>query len=261
MRYDVNLSILFTELPVLRRADAARKAGFTAVEYWWPFDTASPGDREVDEFVRSVADAGMSLVGLNFFAGDMPAGDRGIVSWIGREQELADSVDIAVGIADRLGCRTFNALYGNRVDGQDPVAQDEHALSTLEEAATAVARIGARLVLEPLSGADRYPLKTAADALAVIDKVGRDNIFLLFDLYHLGTNGDDLGAVIQQHTARIGHVQIADVPGRHEPGTGHLDITGYLAELAAAGYDGHVGLEYKPSGRSEESFDWLEGKR
>ncbi|TNC22498.1 hydroxypyruvate isomerase family protein [Amycolatopsis alkalitolerans] len=261
MRYDINLSILFTELPLLRRAEAARAAGFTAVEYWWPFDTASPGDREVDEFVRSVEDAGVSLAGLNFFAGDMAAGDRGIVSWLGREKELTDSVDIAIGIAGRLGCRTFNALYGNRVEGQDPAAQDEHALSTLDTAAVAAGRIGARLVLEPLSGADRYPLKTAADAFAVLDKVGRDNVLLLFDLYHLGANGDDLDAVIEKHIARIGHVQVADVPGRHEPGTGNLDITGYLAKLAAAGYDGYVGLEYKPSGRTEESFDWLEGRR
>ena len=261
MRYDANLSLLFPELPLLERADAARAAGFTAVEYWWPFDTANPGDREVDAFVRSVADAGVSLVSLNFFAGDMPAGDRGVVSWPGRERELADSVEIAVGIAERLGCRTFNALYGNRVEGHDPAEQDEHALSTLDCAASAADRIGARLVLEPLSGADRYPLKTAADAFAVMDKVGRENLLLLFDLYHLGTNGDDLDAVIEQHTARIGHVQIADVPGRHEPGTGSLDIPGYLAKLTDAGYTGYAGLEYNPSGRTEDSFGWLGGKR
>ncbi|WP_312867952.1 hydroxypyruvate isomerase family protein [Amycolatopsis pithecellobii] len=261
MRYDANLSILFTELPLRRRAEAARAAGFTAVEYWWPFDTAAPGDREVDEFVRSVADAGVTLAGLNFFADDLAAGHRGIVSWIGREKELADSVDIAVGIAGQLGCRTFNALYGNRIDGQEPAAQDEHALSTLDSAAAAAAGIGARLAIEPLSGADRYPLRTAADALAVLDKLGRDNVTLLFDLYHLGTNGDDLDAVIERHTPRIGHVQVADVPGRQEPGTGTLDITGYLAKLASAGYDGYVGLEYRPSGRTEDSFGWLEGQR
>jgi hydroxypyruvate isomerase len=259
MRYDVNLSLLFTELPLLRRADAARAAGFDAVEYWWPFDTGRPGDREVDEFVRSITDAGVCLVSLNFFAGTMSAGDRGLASWIGREKELTDSVDIAIGIADRLGCHTFNALYGNRIEGLDPAAQDEHALSTLDAAAVAAARIGARLVVEPLSGADRYPLKTAADVFAVIDKVGRDNVALLFDLYHLGVNGEDLDAVIEQHAARIGHVQIADVPGRHQPGTGNLDIMGYLAKLADAGYDGYVGLEYNPSGPTEESFGWLEG--
>jgi hydroxypyruvate isomerase len=261
MRYDVNLSILFTEFPLLERAEAARAAGFAAVEFWWPFDTAMPRDRDVEAFVRSVGDAGLSLACLNFFAGNMAAGDRGLVSWIGRERELADSVDIAIGIAGQLGCSTFNALYGNRIEGADDAEQDEHALSTLDSAASAVARIGGRLVIEPLSGIDRYPLRTAADAFAVIDKVGRDNIALLFDLYHLGVNGDDLDAVIAGRASRIGHVQIADVPGRHQPGTGSLDIEGYLAKLAAAGYDGHVGLEYTPIGPSADSFAWLTGRR
>jgi len=261
MRYDVNLSILFTELPLLQRAEAARKAGFGAVEFWWPFDRAVPTDAEVDAFVGSVNDAGVDLVGLNFFAGDMAAGDRGLVSWTGREQEFADSVAVAIDIAGRLGCRTFNALYGNRIDGVAPAAQDELALSNLDAAADAAARIGATLVIEPLSGADRYPLRTAADAFALIGKVAKDNLALLFDLYHLGVNGDDLDAVIAGHLAGIGHVQIADVPGRHQPGTGSLDLAGYLAKLAAGGYDGHVGLEYKPDGPSEQSFDWLEEDR
>ncbi|TVT54251.1 TIM barrel protein [Amycolatopsis rhizosphaerae] len=261
MRYDVNLSILFTELPLLARAEAARAAGFTAVEYWWPFETASPADREVEAFVRSVADAGMTLASLNFFAGDMAAGDRGLISWIGREAELADSVAIAVGIAERLGCRTFNALYGNRLPGVDPAAQDEHALSTLDEVAARVAGIGARLVLEPLSAVEAYPLRTAADAFAVIDKVGRDNLALLLDVYHLAVNGDDAAAVIAGRAAGIGHVQLADAPGRHEPGTGSLDIEGYLTGLADAGYEGYVGLEYVPAGASAESFGWLRGRR
>ncbi|GLY67054.1 hydroxypyruvate isomerase family protein [Amycolatopsis taiwanensis] len=258
MRYDVNLSILFTELPLLQRAEAARKAGFGAVEFWWPFDRAVPSDTEVDAFERSITDAGVRLVGLNFFAGDMPSGDRGLVSWPGREREFADSVAVAIGIAERLGCRTFNALYGNRIDGADPSAQDDLAVSNLDSAAAAAERIGARLVIEPLSGAERYPLRTAADALAVIDKVGRENLALLFDLYHLAVNGDDLDAVIDGHIDRIGHVQIADVPGRHQPGTGSLDIERYLRKLADRSYEGCVGLEYIPAGPSEQSFGWLD---
>ncbi|MFD2421308.1 hydroxypyruvate isomerase family protein [Amycolatopsis pigmentata] len=257
MRYDVNLSILFTELPLLRRAEAARKAGFGAVEFWWPFATATPSDAEVDSFVRSVEDAGVDLASLNFFAGEMAAGERGLVSWPGREREFADTVEIAVAIAERLGCRTFNALYGNRIEGIAPEAQDELALANLAVAADSARRIGASLVLEPLSGAESYPLRTAADAFAVIDKAGRENLALLFDLYHLAVNGDDIDAVISVHAQRIGHVQVADAPGRHQPGTGSLDIRGYLAKLAATGYDGYVGLEYQPAGPSEESFGWL----
>ncbi|PRX48375.1 hydroxypyruvate isomerase [Prauserella shujinwangii] len=261
LRYDVNLSMLFTELPVRRRPEAARAAGFDAIEFWWPFDVAVPRDDEVDAFVRAVDDAGVRLVGLNFFAGDMPGGDRGLVSWVGREAEFRDSVDVAVGIAQRLGCRAFNALYGNRLDGVEPAAQDELALSTLDSLAVAAAGIGADVLIEPLSAAPRYPLLTAADALAVIDKVGHGNVRLLADLYHLAANGDDVAAVIAEHTGRIGHVQVADVPGRGEPGSGELDIDGHLADLEAAGYSGFVGLEYKPTSGTEASLGFLPRER
>lgn len=261
LRYDVNLSMLFTELPLLRRPEAARAAGFDAIEFWWPFQRAVPGDADVDAFVGAVRDAGVRLVGLNFFAGDMPSGDRGLVSWVGRESEFRDSVDVALDIAGRLGCRTFNALYGNRIDGVDPARQDELALSTLDFLAGAVEGIDARVVLEPLSAAPRYPLRTAADAVAVLDKVGRANLTLLADLYHLAVNGDDLDAVVAAHAGRIGHVQVADAPGRGEPGSGELDLDGYLAALEAAGYAGYVGLEYKPTSESRSSLDWLPRER
>ncbi|HEY2062371.1 hydroxypyruvate isomerase family protein [Amycolatopsis sp. NBC_01480] len=259
--YTANLSILFTELPLLERAPAARAAGFTAVEFWWPFDAADPRPVEVERFVRSIEQAGVQLTGLNFFAGDMAAGERGLVSWVGREAEFAVSLTIALGIAERLGCRSFNALYGNRIEGVEPSEQDELALVQLGTAAEAAAGIGAQLVLEPLSGMPSHPLKTAADAVAVLDKLGRDNVRLLVDLYHLAVNGDDLDAVIAEHTPRTGHVQIADAPGRHQPGTGELDLEGYLEKLQAAGYDGHVGIEYKPDGPTVESLAWLPVER
>lgn len=256
-RYDVNLSILFTELELLRRPEAARAAGFDAVEFWWPFEAAVPADRDVDAFVRAVSDAGVRLVGLNFFAGDMPGGDRGLVSWPARSAEFIDNIDVVIGIGERLGCRAFNALYGNRIDGVAPAEQDELAVANLARAARAAARIGGTVLVEPVSGAPRYPLLKAAHALDVIDRAGAPNVALLADLYHLHVNGDDLDAVISEHTGRIGHVQIADAPGRHEPGTGSLDITAYLGALAGAGYAGYVGLEYQPSGASIDSFDWL----
>lgn len=260
-RYDVNLSILFTELTLAARPAAAREAGFDAVEFWWPFDVAVPADSEVDAFVRAVTDAGVRLVGLNFFGGDLPGGDRGVLSWPGRETEFADSVDVAIGIADRLGVTTFNALYGNRLEHEDQVSQYDLALRNLALAAEAVGRIGGTVVVEPLSGAPHYPLTTAADVLTVIDKVGAPNLALLADLYHLAVNGDDPATVIAEHTDRIGHVQIADVPGRQEPGTGSLDIAGLIEALMAAGYPGYVGLEYRPSGSSLASFDWLPRER
>jgi hydroxypyruvate isomerase len=257
----VNLSILFTELPLLQRPAAAKAAGFDAVEFWWPFATATPDAAEVDAFVQAIEQAGVQLIGLNLFAGDMPGGERGLVSWPGREQEFADSVGLAVRIGQRLGCRAFNALYGNRMDGVDPGDQDELAIRNLTLAARELAAIGGTVLLEPVSGMPQYPLKTAEDVVGVLDRVraaqGSANLGLLADLYHLATNGDDLDKVIEQYSDRIAHVQIADAPGRHQPGTGELDIFGYVDKLGAAGYSGYVAAEYVPSGASAASFVWL----
>jgi hydroxypyruvate isomerase len=265
LRYEVNCSILFTELPLLERAAAVAEAGFAGVEFWWPFAEAVPSDRDVDRFVASVEDAGVQLVGLNFAAGDMPAGDRGLVSWPARSAEFRDNVDVVVGIGERLGCRGFNALYGNRVEGVPPEEQDELGAENLALAGRAVALIGGSVLVEPVSGADRYPLLTAADALTVMDRVRRehgvDNLGLLADLYHLAVNGDDVERVIAEHTARTAHVQVADYPGRNEPGTGKLPLEEQLAALEAGGYAGWVGLEYKPSAASVDSFEWLARER
>jgi len=260
-RFDVNCSILFTELPILQRPAAARAAGFTAVEFWWPWSVAVPPDAEVDDFVGALRDAGVRLVGLNFFAGDMPAGDRGLVSWPGRCAEFRDNLDVAVSIGEQLGCRAFNALYGNRVPDTTPERQDELAVENLTLAGAAAGRIGGVVLVEPVSGAPAYPLLTAADAVGVIERVERSaaatNLRFLCDLYHLAVNGDDPPKAISGYFSRIGHVQIADAPGRNEPGTGQLPIQDYLRQLAEAGYDGWVGLEYKPSGASADSFGWL----
>ncbi|WP_114451480.1 hydroxypyruvate isomerase family protein [Halopolyspora algeriensis] len=259
-RYDVNLSILFTELDIAQRPAAAKEAGFDAVEFWWPFADPVPSDGEVDKFVRAIEEAGVSLVGLNFFAGDMPAGDRGVLSHPGRSREFTDNVDVAVGIGARLGCTAFNALYGNRLDELEPSAQDAAATENLVHAAKAAARIDGTVLIEPVSGTPAYPLKRASDAFAVIDRVhsagGVDNLRLLLDLYHLVTNGDDPDAVIDSRGGEVGHVQIADAPGRHEPGTGGIDFEHYFAKLRAAGYSGDIGLEYKASGATTDSFTW-----
>ena len=261
LAYEVNCSILFTELPLLERPAAAKEAGFDAVEFWWPFAVAVPADGEVEAFVRAVGDAGVRLVGLNFFAGDMPGGDRGLVSWPARSGEFRDNVEVTVGIGERLGCRAFNALYGNRVEGADPAAQDDLAVENLAFAGRAAARIGGTALVEPVSGAPRYPLRTAADAVGVIDRVAEEtgvtDLGFLCDLYHLAVNGEDLDRVIATYGSRVAHVQIADAPGRHEPGTGELDLDRYLGRLADVGYDGWVGLEYVPSGASADSFGWL----
>ncbi len=263
LRYEVNCSILFTELPLLQRAAAAKAAGFDAVEFWWPFDRAVPADTDVDSFVAAVRDAGVALVGLNFFAGNMPGGDRGLVSWPARAAEFRDNIAVTVSIAEQLGCTAFNALYGNRVDGATAQEQDDLAVQNLALAAAGVASIGGIVLIEPVSGADRYPLLTAAQTVAVLDRVAADtgqrNLGLLADLYHLAVNGDDMDAAIAQFASRIAHVQIADAPGRNEPGTGNLALQRQLDALQDAGYAGWVGLEYKPSDPTDSaaSFRWL----
>lgn len=259
MAYTVNSSILLTEYPLLERPQRAKDAGFDAVEFWWPFAGSVPGDAELSQFESAITDAGVQLTGLNFNAGDMPAGDRGLVSWVGRESEFRDNIDVVVGIGERLGTRAFNALYGNRIEGISPEAQDELAVENLAAAATAVAKIGGVVLLEPVSGAERYPLLTAADALGVIERVretaGVDNVKLLADFYHLAVNGDDVTAVIETHAPAFGHIQIADAPGRGAPGTGDLPLQTWIDRSIELGYTGPIGLEYKQS--ADTAFDWL----
>lgn len=259
--YAVNCSLIFTELPCLDRPAAARRAGFDAVEFWWPFSVSVPPDHEVDQFVAAIRDAGVQLIGLNFAAGDMGGGDRGLVSWPGRSTEFRDSVELTLGIGQRLGTKAFNALYGNRDEDADPREQDDLGADNLAFAARAAQRVGAVVLVEPVSGADRYPLLTAADAVGVIERVedeaGVDNVRLLADLYHLAVNGAELDKVVATYADRVAHVQIADAPGRHEPGTGELDLDRHLSALQDAGYAGWVGLEYQPSTTSDLAFDWL----
>ncbi|MFL6127402.1 hydroxypyruvate isomerase family protein [Actinophytocola sp.] len=254
MRYDVNLSILFTELPMLERPAAAARAGFDAVEMWWPFDGPTPADAELDRLAGAVTEAGVQLVGLNFDGGHMPSGDRGLLSSPATSRRFRDNIDVAVGFAERLGCRTLNALYGNRTDDTDP----ELALENLALAAKAAGGVGATVVVEALNSFEntRYPITSSAQAFQLLDQV--PGTAFLADFYHLGRMGEDLSALIANHADRFGHVQIADVPGRGQPGTGELDYAAILRQLADSPYDGHVGLEYKPVGPSEESFSWLE---
>ena len=269
LRFDINLSILFTELPLLERPAAARAAGFTAAEFWWPFGTeASPSDKDVDAFVGALDDAGVRLVGLNFLD-DLSVGSRGLVSVPEHADRFRENVDVAVGIAERTDCRNLNALYGNRIEGVSAKEQDDLAVEHLGLAAEAASRIGATVLVEALNSIESpaYPLTSTEAALSVIDRVGKEagapNLAYLFDLYHMARMGEDLYATIAAHAGRFGHVQVADVPARNEPGTGSLDFDGLSAALIAAGYtaqagEGSVGLEYKPSsGVSAQSFAWL----
>src|SRR6476646_10623567 len=187
LRYLANCSMLFTELPLLQRPAAARSAGFGAVEFWWPFEDPVPGDAAVDAFVAAVRDAGVRLVGLNFFAGDLAGPDCGVLSIPDRVQQFRDNVDVTVGIGERLGVAAFNALFGNRVEGISAQEQDELGRESVAMAAKAADRIGATVLVESVSGPKPYPLRTAAESVAVVDDVratGATNVGFLLDLFH-----------------------------------------------------------------------------
>lgn len=224
-----------------------------------------PEQSELDALKKAIEDAGVRLTGLNFYAGQLPGPDRGALSLPGEESErFRANIDVAADFARSLGCTALNALYGNRVDGVDPAEQDALALENLVLAARAADRVGAILLIETLNRPEspRYPLVSAPVSIAIVDKVneatGLGNAKFLMDLYHLSMNGEDLQQVIAAYADRTGHVQIADNPGRGAPGTGTLPLEELLDQLAKAGYEGFVGLEYKPGDRpSAEAFDWL----
>jgi hydroxypyruvate isomerase len=269
LRFDVNCSILFTELPLLKRPEAARAAGFDAVEFWWPFADPVPGDREVDAFTGALADAGVQLALLNFAGGDMAAGDRGLLGLPEGSAAFRANIDVCAGIAARTGCTILNALYGNRADGLSEQEQDELAAENLALAARAAAAAGATVVVEALNSYDspRAALVSSGRALEVINLVraqaGVTNVAFLADLFHLGKMGEDLPDLLIWHHDSIAHIQIADVPDRGAPGTGGprgLHFEGLFGMLAAHGYDGWIGCEYKPSdpADSSTSFGWKE---
>jgi hydroxypyruvate isomerase len=261
LRFDVNCSILFTELPLGQRAAAAKAAGFGGVEFWWPWEGMVPSDAEADAFVASIADAGVDLVSLNFHTGDMAAGERGIVSHPGRAAQFRENVAAAVEIAGRTGCTRLNAPYGLRLPGVGDAEQDAVAVENLAFAAAAAREAGAAVLVEAINSVDipGFPVDSSDKAMAVIMKAGSANVGFLADLYHLAKMGEDVADVLGRYRESILHVQVADSPGRGAPGTGTVDFEPLFARLAAQGYDGWVGLEYVPpaGGDSTAGFGWL----
>jgi hydroxypyruvate isomerase len=256
--YAANCSLLFSEVDLLQRPAAARAAGFDAIEFWWPWpDKPVPADLEIDSFVAAVRDAGVQLIGLNFFAGDLSGPDCGVLSIPSRSAEFRDNIDVTLGIGQALGVPAFNALYGNRVSEATPEAQDDLAVENLTLAANAAAAITGMILVEPVSGPKPYPLRTARDVIAVLDRVRAPNVGFLCDLFHLANNGDDIDVALAAYGNRIAHVQMADHPGRGEPGTGTLDLERYLNTIQARGYSGYVSLEYIPTTTTIDSLRWL----
>lgn len=263
MRFAVNVSMLFTELPLLRRPAAVAAAGFDALEMWWPFSTPTPAEADIDLLARAIEDAGLTLAALNLYAGDLGAGDRGVLSHPDRADAFAASVPVGVALAGRLGCKVLHALYGNRRPDLPVEVQDELAVRHLAAVAAAARPIDARVVVEAMNPKEQptFPLHRTAAAFELVGRIHAETgerLGLLYDAYHMQRSEGDLIATIDAHGADFTHVQIADVPTRTAPGTGEIAYARVLASLSASGYDGFVGLEYRPSGPSEDSFGWIE---
>lgn len=243
-----NVSILYAHLPVGERFSAAAAAGFDQVESWWPFAAPAPERTEVDEFLEAIDSAGVRLVGLNLYAGDMSAGERGVLSHPGREADLATSLPVTRRIADHTGCTLFNALYGVRLAGVSDEEALELALENLARVEEALP--GATLLLEPLSTtAGDTPLVSLSDADFVRRKAlerGIRSVHLLLDTFHLSSNGLELEAELRDHATSVAHVQVADAPGRGAPGTGSVDFGRFLQALDDVDYGGRIAAEFAP---------------
>lgn len=252
-RFAANLSMLFGEVDFLDRFEAAARAGFRAVEVQFPFDW--PAEAIAERLRRHR----LELVLHNLPAGDWAGGERGIACHPGREAEFREGVERAVGYASALGCRQLNCLAGIAPADVAPEAVRRTFVANLRHAATRLGEAGLRLNIEAVNTRDipGFWLSGTAQAAAVQDEVGAQNLFLQLDAYHARAMGEDLAGALERFLPRIGHVQVADHPGRHEPGTGETDFAAFFGLLDGGGYGGWVGCEYRPQGRTEDGLSWL----
>lgn len=252
MRLAANLSMLFGEVEFLDRFGAAAAAGFGAVEYLFPYEHA-PSD-----LAGRLTEAGLTQALFNLPAGDWEAGERGIAALPDRVAEFREGVGIAAEYAAALGCRTVNALAGIAPPGADPAQLTETLTANLSFAAGELADSGVTLVTEPINTIDipGFFLTTTAQARGVVEQAGSDNLKIQYDVYHMQIMEGDLVRTIEENLPLIGHVQIADNPGRNEPGTGEINYPFVLGQLDRLGYGGFVGCEYRPAAGTVEGLGW-----
>lgn len=252
-KFAANLTMLFTELPFLERFAAARAAGFRAVEYLFPYEY------EQEELAARLRAHGLKQVLHNLPAGDWAAGERGIACHPGREQEFRAGVQRAIAYAHALDCPQVNCLAGKLPAGVGADEAYSTFVANLRYAASELAASGIRLLVEPINTYDipGFFLTRTDQALALMDRVGSDNLFLQYDIYHAQRTEGELAATLQRHLARIGHIQLADNPGRNEPGTGEIHYPFLFRHLDAIGWNGFVGCEYKPRTTTLEGLGWI----
>lgn len=254
-RLAANLTFLFTELPFLSRFEAAAAAGFAGAEFHYPYAHDAYA-------VRSALDAsGLKPVLINIRAGDHSAGEWGFAGVPGRESTFRICVEEAITYASVLGVPQINCLAGVRALGTDAMACTRTLSSNLAYAAKVCAQAGLQLNLEPLNTSDvpGYLVAQSDFARHIIERVGEPNLKLQYDWYHAAKMGEDVGAQMKELLPLIGHMQFADAPGRHEPGSGEIDFPRLFALADALGYKGWLSAEYKPTGDTRKSLAWMAG--
>ncbi|MDX9994860.1 MAG: hydroxypyruvate isomerase [Rhodocyclaceae bacterium] len=254
LQFSANLSFLFAEHAFPDRFGAAARAGFHGVEFHFPYEHDRAALAEV------VLTSGVEVVLFNLPAGDWAAGERGIACLPSRKAEFQDGVGRAVEYAEALGCTRLNCLAGIPAGDRDKAI--ETLVDNLKFAAAVTQRAGIRLLVEPLNTRDNpgFLVPTTRTALQVMDAVGSRNLFLQYDVYHAQVMEGDLARTLETNLARIGHLQVADNPGRHEPGTGEIRFDFLFERLQQLGYAGWIGCEYHPAGgmgATEASLGWL----
>ena len=256
-KFAANLTMLWTDLDPHERFAAAARQGFHHVEMLFPHEL----DR--DRLVATLHEHQQEMVLFDPAPGNWAGGERGILCLPGREREFIGTVNDAITLARRLGTKRLNALAGIVPAGVSRETATEVAIGNLRSAAPLIEQAGLTLMVESINGVDMpgYLLDTVDKAAALVHAAGSDSVRLQFDQYHCAMSGGNPVEAFRKYASLSRHVQIADVPGRHQPGTGQQPIEEFLDELDRMGYDGYVGLEYRPQGTTEESLSWLEARR
>lgn len=245
-----NLSMLFNEYPFADRFDRAAANGFGGVEVLFPYELKAI---EISDLMRQHH---LDLVLFNLPAGDWNAGDRGLASDPNRIKEFRNGVDLAVSYAEALKPRRINCLVGKT---EDTTATRRTMLENIVYAADALETTGTKLTIEPVNSHDvpGFAITTTAEGLSVLAELEHPNVGLQFDVYHSLRMGEDPFAIIEERGQSLDHIQIADVPGRHQPGTGEVDFKKLFQVIDDSGYTGWVSLEYVPEGDTEDGFGYL----
>jgi len=252
-RFAANVSMLFTEAPFLERFALAARAGFSAVECQFPYEAPAADIR------ARLQEHGLAMVLHNLPAGDWAAGDRGLAGLPHRTDEFRTGVPRAIAYAHALGVQQLNCLAGIAPAGVDADTVHRTLVDNLRFAARALAAEGLKLLVEPINTYDipGFLVSRTAQCIALLDEVGEPNAFVQYDVYHAQRMEGELAGTLARHLPRIAHVQVADNPGRHEPGTGEIRFDYVFSELDRLGYAGWVGCEYRPAGRTDAGLGWL----